>query len=37
MFLSSCFCWAVRLVGNLMLYLMMKLPLSPGFFEMGIP
>lgn len=37
MFLSSCFCWAVRLVGNLMLYLMMKLPLSPGFFEMGMP
>lgn len=37
MFLRASFCWAVNDVGNLTLYLMMKLPLWPGFFEMGMP
>ena len=34
---SCCFCRAVRLVGNLTLYLTMKLPLSLGFLERGMP
>lgn len=35
--LRASFCSAVNEVGNLTLYLMMKLPLWPGFFEMGMP
>lgn len=35
--LSFCFCCAVNDVGNLTLYLTMKLPRDPGFFEIGMP
>jgi hypothetical protein len=34
---SFCFCVAVKVVGNLTLYLTTKSPRWPGFFEMGIP
>lgn len=34
---SCCFCLGVKLVGNLTLYLTIKLPRSPGFLEMGMP
>lgn len=36
-FLSSFFCCAVKWVGNLTLYFIMKLPRSPCLFDMGIP